>query len=121
VRWSENLFRQKADTGIFPIQSWAHFKQQFQSQFFLVNVEADAINALEGSSYYQGNRMVDDYLDSFLILVSNARYTDPWTLVVKFCRGLKSNIQGQIATMPRGSTVRGHLESCLVSSEGLFY
>ena len=31
--------------------------------------------------------MVDDYLDSFLILASDARYTDPRTLVVKFCRG----------------------------------
>ena len=74
MRWSENLFCQEADTGIFPIQSWAYFKQQFQSQFFPVNVEADAVNALEGSSYYQGNRMVDDYLDTFLTLVSNAGY-----------------------------------------------
>ena len=31
ARWSKNLFRQKTDTGIFPIQSWAHFKQQFRS------------------------------------------------------------------------------------------
>jgi len=45
---------------------------------------------------------VDDYLDCFLTLVSDARYTDPQTLVVKFCRGLKTNIQGQIATMPFG-------------------
>jgi len=46
--------------------------------------------------------MVDDYLDSFLTLVSDARYTDPRTLVVKFRRGLRTNIQGQIATMPFG-------------------
>jgi len=44
--------------------------------------------------------MVDDYLDSFLTLVSDTRYTDPRTLVVKFRRDLKSNIQSQIATMP---------------------
>jgi len=43
--------------------------------------------------------MVDNYLDSFLTLVFNARYTDPQTLVVKFCWGLKSNIQGQITTI----------------------
>ena len=90
------------DTSIFPIQSWADFERQFQSQFFLVNAEADAVNALEGSSYYQGNRTVDDYLDCFLTLVSDAGYTDPQTLVVKFRRGLKMNIQGQIATMPFG-------------------
>jgi len=73
MRWSENLFRQEINTGIFPIRSWTNFEQQFWSQFFLVNVEADAINTLEGSSYYQGNQMVNDYLDSFL----DARYTDP--------------------------------------------
>jgi len=38
---------------------------------------------------------VDDYLDSFLTLVSNTGYTDPRTLVVKFH-------QGQITTMPFG-------------------
>ena len=78
------------------------FEQQFRSQFFPVNAEADAINTLEGSSYYQGNRTVDDYLDSFLILALDAGYTDPQTLVVKFRRGLKLNVQSQIATMPFG-------------------
>ena len=43
---------------------------------------------------------MDNYLDCFLTLVSDARYTDPQTLVVKFRRGLKTNIQAQIATMP---------------------
>jgi len=47
-------------------------------------VEADVINALEGTFYHQGNQMVDDYLDSFQALVSNTGYTDPQTLVVKF-------------------------------------
>jgi len=99
---SENLSRQEADTGIFPIQSWTDFEQQFRSQFFLVNAEADAINTLEGSLYYQGNWIVDDYLDSFLILALDAGYTDPQTLVVKFRHRLKLNVQSQIATMPFG-------------------
>jgi len=117
TRWSENLFRQEADTSVFPIQSWADFEQQFQSQFFLVNAEADAVNALEGSLYYQGNRMVDDYLDSFLTLVSDAGYTDPWTLVVKFCRGLKTNIQSQIATMPFGRPADTDLEAWYAAAQ----
>jgi len=102
AKWSENLFCQEADTGIFPIQSWVDFEQQFQSQFFPVNAEADAINTLEGSSYYQGNRTVDDYLDNFQILALDTRYMDPRTLVVKFHRGLKLNVQSQITTMPFG-------------------
>ena len=52
AKWSKNLFCQKVDTSIFPIQSWIDFEQQFQSQFFPVNAEVDAINTLEGSSYY---------------------------------------------------------------------
>ena len=102
ARWSENLFRQEADTGIFPIRSWTDFEQQFRSQFFPVNAEADTINTVEESSYYQENRTVDDYLDSFLILASDAGYTDPRTLVVKFRCELKLNVQSQIATMPFG-------------------
>ena len=58
------------------------------------------INALEGASYYQEGWMVDDYLDNFQALVSNAGYIDPQTLVVKFQRGLRLGIQNQIATMP---------------------
>jgi len=102
AKWSKNLFHQEVDTGIFPIRSWTEFEQQFRSQFFPVNAEVDAINTLEGSSYYQGNRTVNDYLDSFLILASDAGYMDPRTLVVKFCCGLKLNVQSQIATMPFG-------------------
>jgi len=111
VKWSKNLFHQEADTGIFPIQSWANFKQQFWSQFFPVNAEADAINTLEGSLYYQGNWTVDDYLDSFLILALDPRYTDPWTLVVKFYCGLKLNVQSQIATMPFEQPTDTNLEA----------
>jgi len=97
-------------------QSWAHFEQQFQSQFFLVNAEADTVNALEGSSYYQGNWTVDDYLNTFLTLVSDAGYTDPWTLVVKFHRGLKSSIQSQIATMPFGRPADTDLEAWYIAA-----
>jgi len=84
AKWSENVFHQEADTSVFPIPTWGDFKQQFQLHFFPVNAEADAINTLEGTSYHQGDWTVDDYLDNFQTLVSNAGYTDPWTLVVKF-------------------------------------
>jgi len=84
AKWSENVFCQKVDTGVFPILTWGNFEQQFRLHFSPVNVEVDAINTLEGTSYYQGGRTVDDYLDNFQTLVSDAGYTDPQTLVVKF-------------------------------------
>ena len=98
MRWSENLFRQEVDTSVFSIQSWADFEQQFQSQFFPVSMEADAVNTLEGFSYYQGNWTVGDYLDNFLTLVLDAGYTDPQTLVVKFHQGVKDVRSGSGVT-----------------------
>jgi len=94
------MFCQEADTGIFPIQTWEDFEQQFRIHCFPVNAEVDTINALERASYHQGGQTVDDYLDNFQALVSDTGYTDPWTLVVKFQQGLRLGIQNQIATMP---------------------
>jgi len=88
------------DTGIFPIQTWGDFEQQFWVHFFPVNIEADAINALEGTSYHQGGWMVDNYLDNFQALVSDTDYMDPQILVVKFRQGLRLSIQ--IATISYG-------------------
>ena len=56
-------------------------------------MEADAINALEGTFYHQGGQTVDDYLNNFQTLVSDAGYTDLWTLVVKFRHSLRLDIQ----------------------------
>ena len=88
AKWSKNIFCQEADTGVFPIQTWGEFEQQFQLHFFPANTKADVINTLEGTFYHQGNQTVDDYLDSFQALVSDTDYMDPRTLVVKFRRGL---------------------------------
>jgi len=99
AKWSKNLFYQKANTGIFPLQSWLVFEHQFQAQFFPVNVEVNDTNTLEGSSYYQNNQMVENYLDSFQSLVSDAGYSNLRTLVVKFWKGLWTGIQKQITTM----------------------
>ena len=77
AKWSENVFCQETDTGVFLMQTWGDFEQQFQVHFFSVNMEADMINTLEGTSYHQGGRTVDDYLDSFQTLVSDVGYTDP--------------------------------------------
>jgi len=96
------MFCQEVDTGVFPIQTWRDFEQQFRVHFFPVNTEADAINALEGISYHQGGWMVDDYLNNFQALVSDTGYTDPRMLVVKFRQGLRIEIQNQIATMLYG-------------------
>jgi hypothetical protein len=55
-------------------------------------VDAVATNILEGQTYFQGDRNVDNYLDDFLDLISESGYTSPKTIVVKFRRGLDPKI-----------------------------
>jgi len=64
--------------------------------------ESTAINVLETTAYFQGKRMVDNYLDQFRDLIYDSGYTDPKTVVVKFCRGLDH----QISTALTGMTYR---------------
>jgi hypothetical protein len=46
------------------------------------------VNTLETLSYFQGKRMVDDYLDQFWDLIYDLGYTNLKTIVVKFRQGL---------------------------------
>jgi len=42
AKWSKNVFHQEMDTGVFPMQTWGNFEQQFWVHFFPVNTKADA-------------------------------------------------------------------------------
>jgi len=81
---------------------WPDFRDEFRKEFCPVHSDAAAINELETTSYFQGTRSVDEYLDEFLDLVAEAGYTDPKTLVVKFRRGLNPQVQNVVATMAAG-------------------
>ena len=62
-------------------------------------MKAEAVNKLEETIYYQGSHGIEDYLDEFQILIFNANYTDPCTIVVKFRRDLQTIIQNQITAL----------------------
>jgi len=64
--------------------------------------ESAAINVLETTAYFQGKRMVDNYLDQFRDLIYDSGYTNPKTVVVKFCRGLDRRISTALAGMTYG-------------------
>jgi hypothetical protein len=55
-------------------------------------------SSLESNGYYQKNRSLDDYVDEFQDLIVDSGYTDPKTIVVKFQRGLNTQIQNAVAT-----------------------
>jgi len=68
----------------------------------LLDLESAAINVLETTTYFQGKRMVDDYLDQFRDLIYDSGYTDPKTVVVKFRQGLDCQISTALTGMKYG-------------------
>jgi len=73
-----------ANAGVNYFVDWDDFRASFQKSFFPLHEEVAATNVLEGTAYFQGNRSVDDYLDSFRDLISESGYTSLKTIVVKF-------------------------------------
>jgi hypothetical protein len=86
-RWATREFEYEAASrdGRLHFLDWVDFEDEFHKDFLPLNAEATAMNVLETSTYFQGKRMVDDYLDHFRDLVYDSGYTDPKTIVVKFC------------------------------------
>lgn len=102
-RWSTYHFRwESKNLGHSKYIDWDDFVDEFKAEFTLAHADTSAINRLETSMYYQKNRTLDDYMDEFQDLIAYSRYTDPKTIVVKFCRGLDPQIQNVVATMAFG-------------------
>ena len=57
------------------------------------------MNKLKGTAYYQGCRPIDDYIDHFEELITEAGYTEGRVIVMKFRRGLDNTLQDRIAEM----------------------
>ena len=103
AKWAARVFRWEEDSPeSYRFVDWADFRQEFKAEFCPSHTDITAINRLESISYFQGRRSVDEYLDEFLDLITEAGYTDPKTIVVKFRRGLEPRIQDAIATMTSG-------------------
>jgi hypothetical protein len=80
----------------------ADFRDEFRGEFTLAHAESAAVSRLESTAYFQKSRPLDEYLDEFQDLLADSGYTDPKTAVVKFCRGLNTQIQNAVATMVTG-------------------
>ena len=104
-KWANHIYRWEsilASRGVDHFVDWDDFRSRFRTEFFLLHSEAAATNRLEGISYFQGRRTVDDYLDEFRDLISDSGYSDPKTIVVKFRRGLNLTTADAVATMAAG-------------------
>jgi hypothetical protein len=71
-------------------------------KFCLKNEATVALTKLESTQYYQGRKLVDDYIDEFSELVKEAGYSDGLSIVMKFRKGLDRDIQDWIVEMVQG-------------------
>lgn len=104
-KWAARIFRWEQlpeNNGCTKFFDWSDFRSEFRKEFTPAHADAVAINKLESTAYYQKNRSLDDYLDEFQDLITESGYTDPKTIVVKFRRGLSTQIQNSVATMASG-------------------
>ena len=105
AKWSARVFQweeQPENIGYHKFVDWEDFRDEFKREFCPVYADSAAINRLESTAYFQKSRSVDEYLDEFQDLITEAGYSDPKTIVVKFRQGLDTQIQNAIATMPSG-------------------
>jgi hypothetical protein len=104
-KWANRVYHWEAvpaNIGNPHFVDWDDFRSRFRTKFFPLHLDAVATNKLEGTSYFQGRWMVDDYLDDFRDLISDSGYADPKTIVVKFRRGLNPSIADAVATTASG-------------------
>jgi hypothetical protein len=104
-KWANRIYHWESipvNAGNPYFVDWDDFRSRFRTEFFPLHSGVAATNRLEGTTYFQGRRTVDDYLDNFRDLISDSRYTDPKTIVVKFRRGLNPTIADTVATMAAG-------------------
>jgi len=105
AKWCACIFRweeQPENVGYHKFVDWEDCRDKLKREFCPVYADSAAINQLESTAYFQKSRSVDEYLDEFQDLITEAGYSNPKTIVVKFRRGLDTQIQNAIATMPSG-------------------
>jgi hypothetical protein len=104
-RWTDRIFRweeQEANSDSTRFLDWDEFREEFKKEFTPAHADTLAVNRLETAAYFQKTRSLDDYIDEFQDLITDSGYTDPKTIVVKFRRGLNSQVQNAVATMASG-------------------
>ena len=96
--FANRLLRQHTSTGL-PFHTWTAFRDRFQEEFFPQTERDDALNLLFSGRYAQGGRSVEDYVDTFNVLMERAGFTDGLAIAMHFRQGLDPSIQSKVATM----------------------
>jgi hypothetical protein len=65
--------------------SWDEFRDEFMAVFCPENEATTALMQLKSDRYSQAKWNIEAYIDEFKDLVDLSGYTDPITMVLKFC------------------------------------
>jgi hypothetical protein len=65
--------------------SWSNFTEKFMLVFCPENEATTVLMQLKSDHYFQDKQNVEVYIDEFKDLVDLSSYTDPITIVLKFC------------------------------------
>jgi len=87
AKWSARIFQweeQPENVGYHKFVDWEDFQDEFKREFCPVYADSAAINQLESTAYFQKSRSMDEYFNEFQDLITEAGYSDPKTIVVKF-------------------------------------
>ena len=82
--YANRILRKEASEDLPVFLSWQGFERDFSSKFCPKNEATVALTKLKPSRYYQGQKVVDDYIDEFSELINEAGYTDGLSIVMKF-------------------------------------
>jgi hypothetical protein len=99
---ANRILRKEALDDLPAFFSWQVFEQDFSTKFCPKNEAMAALTKRESACYYQGWKVVDDYIDEFSELVDEAGYTDGLSIVMKFRKGLDQDIQDWIVETVQG-------------------
>ena len=102
ARFVDRQMRGFHSIGSLPYESWDEFVTEFVSDFCPKNEVQTSRTELETSSYFQGSRTVDEYVDDFREIVDRAKYFEGSHVVLKFRQGLNPKIQDHVACLTSG-------------------
>jgi heme oxygenase len=85
--------------GNLPYTDWKSFWKILEEHFLPLDESEEAANMLETDKYFQGKSTVEDYCDQFQDLVDHAGYAEGRHLVMKFRKGLETEVSDKVAML----------------------
>jgi hypothetical protein len=97
VSFTEDILWQEVRSGKMCFASWRDFTEEFMSTLCPENEATMVLIRLKSDHYFQGKQNVEVYINEFKDPIDLSGYTDPITIILKFCQWLNPMTQDRIA------------------------